>query len=184
MNVKTISDPLPFAWSHDEERDAERFGVYLATLPPDGLWDVLSHVDEDRFPRRHEAVRREIARRNLFFVPPYTPGELRWRTFLTLCVCAALLSATLRLVGSVTINLAPGERLPFFTDLAVGAPKAARLTLPPVRCAASLAAFVAASAFPVAATLWVRRRLRGEIVITTLLAGVLSILLLWLAWTL
>jgi hypothetical protein len=59
----------------DEEQDIIAFQEYLRTLTPESLWDVQRHLDSDRYPRRGEAASREIARRRLFYLNPYTPLE-------------------------------------------------------------------------------------------------------------
>ena len=82
--------PGPFSMT-DEEGDIGAYHAYLRTLTPEALWDVYAHLDEDHYPRRAEAVRREVARRRLFFFSPYTPAESRLRTlFGVMLFCAAL----------------------------------------------------------------------------------------------
>ncbi len=164
----------PFSMT-DEEGDITAFAAYVATLAPEALWDVLSHVDESRYPRRHEAILREMARRRLFFVVPYTGRELRLRTFFGASVFLAVLAAFLHVVGSFTIDVSPYERLPFFTDLAVGGPKAARLLLPLVVPLARAAAVGTVLATLFSLYLLARRRIRSDIVgmavLATLIVG-------------
>ncbi len=119
MAYKARAGVGPFSMT-DEERDIGQFAAYVAALAPESLWDVLSHLDAERYPRRRETVLREMARRRLFFVVPYTRWELRLRAFVGGGVFLAALAALLRLVGSFRLDLSPHEKLPFFTDLAVG----------------------------------------------------------------
>jgi hypothetical protein len=85
--------PGPFSMI-DEEGDFEAYQEYLRTLTPEALWDVHAHLDEEHYPRRADAVQREIARRKLFFFSPYTRIEARLRVLFgitLLCAVAALL---------------------------------------------------------------------------------------------
>lgn len=160
---KKSSDPVgPFSMT-DEECDIDAFRRYLTTLGPEALWDILSHLDAERYPRRHEAARRETDRRHLFFVPPYTHFEIRLRTFLLISVFLAALAAVLRFVGGFALDVPTYERLPFFTDLAVGGPKAARLLAPIALWAADAAAIGMTVAAGVSLYLLSRRRLRLDI---------------------
>ena len=132
----------------DEERDNGAFQQYLRTLTPEALWDIGAHLDRDRFPRRGETVAREMARRRLIYVSPYTAFEARLRGIFGWSVTLAALAAALRAVagglfliacnsvvrmfgwGGYKINLEPVEHFSWFIDLAVGGPKAARIALP------------------------------------------------------
>jgi hypothetical protein len=77
----------------DEERDIDAFKQYLRELSPEALWDVYAHLDEDRYPRRHEAVRREINGRRLLYFPLYSEFEARLRTLFFVAVIFSLLAA-------------------------------------------------------------------------------------------
>lgn len=158
----------------DEERDIEAFAGYVATLTPDALWDVLSHLDEDRYPRRREVVQRELTRRRLFFVIPYTRFEMAVRTFLAAVLLAvvflAALAALVYVIASFDIE-APYGSVPNLKGLALGNPRAARAMVPVVLPFALLAA---AATYPL--TLYVlfqllRRRVRREIVLLCLMAA-------------
>ena len=83
--------PLPEPLSMtDEERDIAAFQLYLRKLPPEELWDVYAHLDADRYPRRHEAVRRQMNRCRLLFFPLYNEFESRLRClFFTAVIFAA-----------------------------------------------------------------------------------------------
>ena len=179
--AKAQAPPIgPFSMT-DEERDIAQFSAYVTTLAPDCLWDILSHLDEDRYPRRHEAVLREMARRRLFFVVPYTQRELRLRAFLLTSVFLAALALLLSIVGSFTIEASLHIRLPFFTDLAVGSPKAARLLLPMVLPLACIAAAGTILATLYALCLLTRRRIRRDIAAMGVMATLAILLLLCLA---
>lgn len=147
----------------DEEGDLAAFQDYLAALDADALWDVSSHLDPERYPRRHEALGREIARRRLFFVTPYTRFELRLRDLALVCFSLAVLAALLRLIGSWTLEVPTYVRLPFFTDLAVGGPRAARLVCPLALLVAGAGAVATLAAAIAALFLLARRRIRADI---------------------
>lgn len=162
----------------DEERDFAEFQAYLTALPPEGLWDIQAHLDAERYPRRSEAVRREMERRRLFYVSPYTAREARLRSLFGLSFAAASLAASLRGIASIRIDLLPGERLTFFYDLAAGGPKAARMVLPLTCFVSVLLAAAAGVGVLLAAALLARRRLRPDVFVTgvvalTLAAGLL-----------
>ena len=152
----------PFSMT-DEEGDLVAFQDYLGALDADALWDVSSHLDPERYPRRHEALGREIARRRLFFVTPYTGFELRLRGLALVCLSLALLAALLRLIGSWELEVPTYVRLPFFTDLAVGGPRAARLVCPLALLAAGAGAAATLFAAVAALFLLARRRIRADI---------------------
>ena len=166
----------PFSMT-DEEGDIARFAAYLGGQPPEALWDIYSHLDAERYPRRREALLREMERRRLFFVPPYTRQEIRLRTFLGVAVFVAALAAFLRAAAGVVID-APYERLPFFTDLAVGGPKAARLVLPVVALAAHVLGLMTFVSTFGALLLLARRRIRGDIAAMAVLASAVILALL------
>lgn len=162
----------------DEEGDLAAFQNYLAALDAEALWDVVSHLDPERYPRRHEAAGREIARRRLFFVTPYTRLELRLRGVAMACLALAILAALLRLLGSWTLEVPTYVRLPFFTDLAVGGPKAARLVCPLAVFVAGAGAAATLAAAVAALFLLARRRIRADIAAMTTLAALAIVLLL------
>lgn len=172
----TATLPSPFS-PLDEERDIEAFQDYLRHLGADALHDIQAHLDTERFPRRGEALERELSRRRLFFVCPYTGAELKIRTILSVCLCLALLAAVLRVIGSVTINLHPSERLPFFTDLAVGSPRAARIVLPAAQSAALIGSVLSALLTVRALYLLARRRIRRDIALLALFLTAATLLL-------
>src|SRR4029079_14758775 len=86
----------------DEEVDIGAYQRYLRGLTPEGLWDVYAHLDSALYPRRREAVQREIARRRLFFVSPYTEFESRLRLLFGFCLGLALLAAVFHNLPNVT----------------------------------------------------------------------------------
>lgn len=165
----------------DEEGDLLEFQAYLLRLSPEELWDVHAHLDNDRYPRRSEAVRRELLRRRLFGVSPFTANETRLRNLFGACAGVALFCILLRAVAAIHIDLLPGERLPFFYDLAAGGPKVAQAFLPFVRMLGM--SLWAASIGGVVLALWgvVRRRVRGEVLGTGIAVLPVVALLLWLA---
>ena len=162
--------PPPVLSMTDEEGDLEAFRDYLGTVPPDSLWDILHHLDEEQFPRRAETVRREIGRRRLFFVSPYTVFESRLRTLFFASVGFALLAATLHALSQVEFSLEPGEHLSWFFDLAVGTPAAARLMLPAAQFALVTSALLTLGAVVVAAWRLARHRLRRDVLVQGLIA--------------
>ena len=166
----------PFSMT-DEEGDLAAFQDYLAGLDADALWDVASHLDPEHYPRRQEAARREIARRRLFFVVPYTRFELHLRAFAFVCFSLAVLAALLRVIGDSALEPPLYGRLPFFTDLAVGSPKVARLLLPVVLPLAEAGAAATICTAVAGIFLRIRRRIRADIAATLALAA-LAILLL------
>ena len=176
---KPEADPSaagPFSMT-DEEGDLLRFRAYLASLSPEALWDVFSHLDPDRYPRRREALLREMDRRRLFFVPPYTRRELQLRAFLGVAVFLAALAATLRTIGGFLVEPIY-ERLPFFLDLAVGGPKAARLVFPFVVLLAQAAGVATVASAILSLLLLARRRIRPDIALMAVLASGAIVLLL------
>lgn len=114
----------------DEEGDLPAFQMYLTHLTETELQEVSQYLDSDQYPRRAEAVEREVRRRNVFFVSPYTPLETRLRHLWGACAALGVLCVALRGVGAIPITLLPGEKLSFFFDLAAGGPPAARLVFP------------------------------------------------------
>lgn len=168
----------PFSMT-DEERDIGAFQYYVRALSPDALWDVRAHLDAERYPRRSEAITREMTRRGLFFVSPYTPGELRIRALLVVCVAVAALALLLRFLpaglsaaqawlgarfGVSTVEVAPGQRLPFLTGLAACGTEIALVAFPVFRAAAILAAVFLPLLLGRCLLLFRRRRLRRDIV--------------------
>jgi len=171
----------PFSMT-DEEGDLDAFHHYLRTLPPDALWDILSHLDEEQYPRRHEATQREIARRRLLFVTPYTAQEIWLRGMFGWSLLLAVLAAALRGIASQQIDLYPGQRLTFFYDLAVGGPPAARMVLPLERTVACLGEIAVIGAVSYAVFRCLHRRLRPDVLMTGVAALTLGGLFLLLAY--
>lgn len=166
----------------DEERDISSFQEYLRGLTPEALWDVQAHLDAELYPRRSEAALREIARRRLFYVTPYTLLETRLRFLYGCLVLLAALAAVLHGVASIPIHLLPGETLPFFYDLAAGGPKASQMVLPLTRCLATLFLALGMAGILPAAFQLARRRLRAEVFVTGVAALLLSALFLSIAY--
>jgi hypothetical protein len=166
----------------DEEQDIVAFQTYLHSLTPESLWDVQRHLDTDQYPRRTEAVVREISRRRLIYLNPYSPLETRLRSLFGCLLLLSALAAALQGVAGIPIPLLPGEKLSYFYDLAAGGPKAARMVLPLTRCLASLCFIVSAAGVLIAAFQMVRRRLRGEVFATGIASLLLSALLLFIAY--
>jgi hypothetical protein len=86
--------PGPFSMT-DEEGDFGAYQEYLRTLTPEALWDVHAHLDEEQYPRRADAVLREIARRKLYFFSPYTLTEARLRVLFGITLLCAVAAALL-----------------------------------------------------------------------------------------
>ena len=166
----------------DEEQDIAAFQEYLHTLTPEALWDVQGHLDAERYPRRSEAARREIARRRLFYVTPYTPLETQLRRLYGCLMLFSALAAALRGVASIPIHLLPGETLPFFYDLAAGGPKASQMVLPLTRGLASLFFGLSVPGTLLALVQLVRRQLRAEVFATGVGALLLGTVFLLIAY--
>ena len=171
----------PFSMT-DEERDITAFQEYLRSLTPESLWDVQRHLDADRYPRRTEATSREIARRNLFYLNPYSPLERKLRLLYGCLLFLSTLAAVLHGVASIPIPLLPGEKLTFFYDLAAGGPKAAQMVLPLTRFLASLCFGISMAGSLVAIVQMVRRRLRAEVFITGVVGLLFSAMMLWISY--
>ena len=165
----------------DEERDIEVFRAYLHTVPPDALWDILSHLDEELFPRRAEAVKREIGRRRLFFISPYTAFEQRLRMLFGGSVGLSVLAAFLHALAGVDIPLEPGEHLSWFFDLAVGGPAAARIALFPAQFATVVGGALTVGAVVLCGWLLAKRRLRRDVLVQGVVAVGLIVGFGWLA---
>ena len=120
---------IPFSMT-DEEGDLPAFLAYVRTLTPEALWDVQGHLEPDVYPRRYEAVRREIGRRGLFYLSPFTPDEERLRLLFAVWTLGGALCAALLAIHHIPIHLQPWEHLTFFYDLAAGGPAAAGIALP------------------------------------------------------
>jgi hypothetical protein len=166
----------------DEEQDIIAFQKYLHSLTPDALWDVQRHLDEDRYPRRTEAVTREIARRQLFYLTPYSPLEARLRGLFGCLLLLSALAAAFHGIASISIPLLPGEKLPYFYDLAVGGPKAAQIVLPLTRCLASLSFIASIAGIFIAVYRLARRNLRIDVFVTGIGAILLATLFLVVAY--
>lgn len=166
----------------DEEGDIDAFRAYLRPLPTESLWDIRSHLDADHYPRRYEAVAREIARRNVFFVTPYTTQEAWLRGMFGWSLLLAALAAALRAIGSIPIDLQPWEKLSFFYDLAAGGPKAARMVLPLERFLAMVGEAAVLAGVVVASVRCLGRHLSREVLATGIIALVLGALFLCLAY--
>lgn len=147
----------------DEEGDLVEFQAYLHSLTPEALWDVLSHVDEDLYPRRREAAQREVLRRRLFFVTPYTPAEVRLRGLFGCSLLASALAAGLHGVASIPVHLEPWEHLTFFYDLAAGGPPAANMVLPLERFLATVGEAGVLVGVAIAAVRLIKRRLARDV---------------------
>lgn len=166
----------------DEELDIAAFQEYLRALTPESLWDVQRHLDADRYPRRSEAASREIAHRRLFYLNPYSPLERKLRSLFGSLLLLSALAAAFHGVASVPVPLLPGEKLPYFYDLAVGGPKAAQMVLPLTRCLASLCFGLSVAGVLAAVFALARRRLRIEVFVTGIGALLLGFFLLTIAY--
>lgn len=169
----TLSETQHIAFN--EEADVEQYDEYLRGLPPEALWDVLGHIDPEQFPRRHERIRREISRRRLLFVSPYSAAELRLRSIVGSCFGCAALAASLRAVGSYQIQIEPWQHLSWFYDLAVGGPPAARMILPFVRLLACCGLIVAFTCVISAVVGVFRHRTRGDLAAIITVAAMLAV---------
>ena len=166
----------------DEEQDIVAFQEYLRTLTPESLWDVQRHLDTDRYPRRSEATSREIAHRRLFYLNPYSPLERKLRFVFGCLLLLSALAAAFHGIASIPIPLLPGEKLPYFYDLAVGGPKAAQIVLPLTRFLASVCFALSVAGTLVAVFQLARRHLRAEVLLTGVGALLIGFLLLAVAY--
>jgi hypothetical protein len=157
----------------DESVDLFEFEAYLHSLPADSLWDIASHLDAERFPTRVDLAQREIERRKLDFVSPYSLLEQRMRTLFGVSVAFALLAAVLHGLGSIDIPLEPGEHLSWFFDLAVGGPAAARMMLPFVQFLAVGGALLTAGAVLFSLARIMRHCLRRDVLVMGVVASLL-----------
>jgi hypothetical protein len=175
----------------DEERDIGEFQRYLSGLTPEALWDVHAHLDADLYPRRSEAVRREIAHRRLFFISPYTEFEARLRCLFGLCCGLAVLAALFHnipnlagLVTHVTRNFGGSIPSPTGRSLALDAdlsPSEAQLMASLARFfydTAAIAAIATVISLIPATVRLVRHNLRRDVFITGLIAFILALGLL------
>ena len=166
--------------TRDEEHDFPAFRAYLAGLSPEELWDVWAHLDQNRFPRRTEAITREITRRRLFFLTPYTEAELRLRTisvgsvlFACLAACIRGIPALVGLIAHIAHELGaensgyvPGQRVSFMPGLTGGEEKLLAALLPLTRNAACVATVVLGGAALYALMRFTQKKLRRDILIT------------------
>ena len=166
----------------DEEQDIAAFQEYLRTLTPESLWDVQRHLDTDRYPRRCEAASREIAHRRLFYLNPYSPLERRLRFVFACLLLFSVLAAAFHGIAGIPIPLLPGEKLPYFYDLAVGGPRVAQIVLPLTRFLASLFFVLSVAGVLTALFQLVCRHLRAEVLATGIGALLLGFLLLAVAY--
>jgi hypothetical protein len=183
-----LSTPLSMT---DEERDIGAFQRYLRGLTPEGLWDVHAHLDPDQYPRRSEAVRREIGRRRLFFVSPYTEFESRLRLLFGFCLGLALLAALFHnlpnfagLMSHATRDLGGSVPVPNGGSLALAAdlsPSETHLLSGLARFfydTAFLASLASLIALPPALFRLIRHRLRPDVLLTGLIAVVIALFFL------
>jgi hypothetical protein len=175
----------------DEEVDIGAFQRYLRGLTPEGLWDVYAHLDSDLYPRRSEAVGREMTRRRLFFVSPYTEFETRLRLLFGFCLGLALLAALFHnipnaagLMSHATHDFGGSIATPNGGSLALDAdlsPSEARLMAGLARFfydGAFLTAFASVIVLPPAMVRFMRHRLRPDVLLTGLIAVVFALFLL------
>jgi len=184
--------PAPAFSMTNEEADIDAFRDYLGGVAPEALWDVRAHLDAERYPRRFEAVHREMRRRGLFFVTPYTERELKIRALSAWGLGLALFAASLRAIniadarlqtlGAIRLHFADGEETPFFVNLATGGARAARFLLPFALPAAAVVGLATVGAAVYAVALQRQGRLRPEVALIALIASAGATGLLWWTW--
>lgn len=107
--------------TRDEELDYTEYISYLRSQTESDLCDIASHLDGDRFPRRHEALQREMMRRRVLLSPAFTREE-NWIRYACLwTIAAALLAMVLACTMNAAEALAP-QPLPSIgltTDIAI-----------------------------------------------------------------
>jgi len=54
----------PMLHDVDEELDLQTYRAYVRSLPYDDLHDIRSHLDDEHFPARYDALCHEIERRH------------------------------------------------------------------------------------------------------------------------
>ena len=182
--TKTDKNPHGAAFAtprtRDEEHDFGAFRAYLAALSPEELWDVWAHLNQSRFPRRTEAVTREMEKRRLFFLTPYTETELRLRTLSVASVLFATLACVIRGIppfvalmaqqahelGAANSGYVPGQRVSFMPGLTSGEEKLLAALLPLTRNAACLTVAVLFGAGIYAAFRFGQKKLRRDMLLT------------------
>lgn len=68
----------PMLHDSDEEVDLQTYRAYVRSLPYDDLRDIRTHLDEDQYPARFDALRREMERRR-FLPEASTKGMPQFR---------------------------------------------------------------------------------------------------------
>lgn len=63
----------------DEETDVGAFRAYLGAQSDADLFDIVRHLDPERYPARLDAAQREFRRRRVVSLPGYTSGEYALR---------------------------------------------------------------------------------------------------------
>lgn len=94
----------------DEETDVGAYGAYLRAQSDADLFDILRHLDPERYPARLDAAQREAGRRHVLQFPVYTPQEYAIRS--VALAALALAGVTLALALLLTPQAASGPLWP------------------------------------------------------------------------
>ena len=187
--------PEPLSMTN-EERDIVAFQEYLRTLSPEALWDIHAHLNSDRYPRRYEAVQREMSRCRLLYFPLYNEIESRLRHLFFAAVIFAAFAAGIHLIPEAIAGMARasqelggdnggasayGQALRQATqiyDLSTREVETLNALTRLFRGLTEICLLATALALPVAAYRAFRRRLRPDVVITGIIAALIATLLL------
>jgi hypothetical protein len=189
-----LAPPGPFSMT-DEEKDFGEYQSYLRTLTPEALWDVHAHLDADNYPRRAEAVCREMARRRLFYVSPYTQFENRLRLVFGMTLLFAVFAVMLHF-APVLASLANqasqelggagvadnGWRIALVADLSKSELRTLAALSLFFRTAALLGVAITVPALFVAGLRLLRNRLRRDVLFCGIFTLLLTLLLLRLSF--
>jgi hypothetical protein len=193
LEDKRLSDAHgPFSMT-DEEGDFSAYQEYLRTLTPEALWDVHAHLDEDRYPRRADALRREIARRRLFFFAPYTVSEFRLRLLFSLTLLCAIAAVALHHIptlsaavnqfseeiGGMGVSPTTGRRFVLITGLSMREHRVLDTLSAFFRGCAWFGIALSVPGILIAAVRLARHRLRPDILLMGVLALLFSLGLLY-----
>lgn len=83
----------------DEETDVGAYQAYLRAQTDTDLFDIVQHLNPDRYPARLDAAQREFRRRHVLHVSVYTANEyaIRYAALFAFGMTAVTLALTLLL---------------------------------------------------------------------------------------
>jgi hypothetical protein len=100
----------------DEETDVGAYRAYLGAQSDGDLFDIMRHLDPERYPARLDAAQREFRRRRVLSLPAYTSAEYAIRY-------AALFAFVLTAItAGLTLLLTPEDAAgpPWLSDIPNG----------------------------------------------------------------